>query len=423
MTECCINVSSTKPSAILKGGEARSRRQPLESVDPAAVANKRLGGAPEVHAAASPLVSGLSFQGIEGLPSKNYADEFHQYSTLGTGNFASVQRAIHKKSQQTVVLKKLRKNCSKRQFDGFLKREKWCLENLNHGNIVHAAEDGVLHKLGLGKSCSFQNSGGATVLILENLNQGDLFDYVQANNFIEEQHALPIFHGLLQGAVHLHDNGIVHLDIKCENVFLNKDSQGKLTAKLGDFGLVKVQALGDDIEHVTDCYGTECTMSPEVLSHTSFDGKRADAWALGYILFIMLIGFPPLAKANTTCQWYIALRKGPEYFWGIVEKLIMELDRPLPSKNVKQLINMLLNPNLGKRWTPIEALMFLEKNYPHLKAPGIQYESTDINDAHIDADTTELIGADDQLYNTYSKALHDIGTADLESEVAQLSIS
>jgi serine kinase len=214
------------------------------------------------------------------------SDEFHQVTFLGTGNFASVQRATHKSLQQTVVLKTLSKSCNastppkvQKQFAGFLEREKWCLENIHHENVVHAAPDAVRHKLGLGNSCAFQNSRGATVLVMEHLPLGDLFYFVEKNHFIEEQCALSIFRGLLHGTMHLHSNGVAHLDIKCENIFLREDSQGKLTAKLGDFGLCSVQALGDDLERVTEHNGTECTMSPEsLIHHVAFNGRRADAW-------------------------------------------------------------------------------------------------------------------------------------------------
>jgi serine/threonine protein kinase len=306
------------------------------------------------------------------------SDEFHQVTLLGTGNFAYVERATHKSLQQTVVLKTLSKRCNastppkvQKQYAGFLEREKWCLENLNHENVVHAAPENVRHKLGLGKSCTFQDSRScATVLVMEHLDLGDLFYFVEKKHFIEEPCALSIFRDLLRGAMHLHSNGVAHLDIKCENIFLRENSQGKLTAKLGDFGLVQVQALGDDIERVTEHNGTECIMCPESLIHyVAFDGRRADAWALGYVLFVMLTGFPPMTIANRTCPWFTALRQGPGYFWDRVDKVLTNHKRPVPSAIAKKLVVHLLNPKPVDRWTPKEALLFMEENHPYFKKP------------------------------------------------------
>ena len=120
---------------------------------------------------------------------------------------------------------------------------------------------------------------------------------------------------MVEGVGYLHSNDIVHRDLKPENVMLVDASVANPTVKLTDFGEAKSLAGGSLCRTLI---GTEATMAPEVFLLGSrgrnkkggkggqdcgagvdaVDGKIADVWGLGVILYVMLAQFYPLSSAE-----------------------------------------------------------------------------------------------------------------------------
>jgi len=301
--------------------------------------------------------------------SRDHWSDFQGKVPIGHGNSAAIYKAVHKATKEVVVLKKFSKHSMRMQklFQGFLSREKWCLEKLKHRGLVCMASDKVCSTLHL-DGCSFLTSKGNAVILQEYANKGDLFYYVQMKEYLDEQQARTFFYELLEAVSHLHQKGIAHLDIKLENVFLYQSPTGKLNVKLGDFGFAKVAALGDDIVHVTDTHGTEDYMSPERLTpEKGFDGPQSDMWSMGVLLFTILTGFPPMGRAAPTCPWFVHLCKGSEHYWGEVERILKRNMRPVPSKTVQKLITNLMEPNPSERWSAESALKYLRNVDPQLQ--------------------------------------------------------
>ena len=94
---------------------------------------------------------------------------------------------------------------------------------------------------------------------------------------------------IADGLSYLHENDIVHRDIKLGNIFLGKD----MKVKIGDFGLsVKLKT---QLERKTTLCGTPNYIAPEVLEEDKYKGhsKEADIWSLGVLAYILLFGNPP----------------------------------------------------------------------------------------------------------------------------------
>lgn len=108
----------------------------------------------------------------------------------------------------------------------------------------------------------------------------DLFDYIEIKKDLSELECQFIFKQVALSVYHLHKHGIVHRDIKDENVIV--DEQGVI--KLIDFGSAAYLRLGPFDVFV----GTIDYASPEVLRGEKYDGKPQDIWALGILLYTML---------------------------------------------------------------------------------------------------------------------------------------
>ena len=89
---------------------------------------------------------------------------------------------------------------------------------------------------------------------------------------------------------HIHAQGIVHRDIKLENILIDKD----LTIKIADFGL----ATSGDTDRLTEFVGSKGYMAPEITEKREYNGAEADIFSLGVVLFILVIGLAPFKKTT-----------------------------------------------------------------------------------------------------------------------------
>ncbi|PFH48592.1 hypothetical protein AMATHDRAFT_180288 [Amanita thiersii Skay4041] len=115
---------------------------------------------------------------------------------------------------------------------------------------------------------------------------GELFDYLVEKGRLSEIEARIIFGQLCLAVAYLHDKGIVHRDLKLENVLLDE----RCRVKLGDFGFTREYERGSFME--TFC-GTTGYAAPEMLLRKKYMGPEVDVWSLGVILFCLLTGTLP----------------------------------------------------------------------------------------------------------------------------------
>ncbi|XP_066480599.1 NUAK family SNF1-like kinase 2 [Tiliqua scincoides] len=199
----------------------------------------------------------------------------HRYEfleTLGKGTYGKVKKA-RERSGKLVAIKSIRKDKIKDEQDlVHIRREIEIMSSLNHPHIISVHE-------------VFENSS-KIVIVMEYASKGDLYDYISERQRLTEQEARHFFRQVVSAVYYCHKNGIVHRDLKLENILL--DANGNI--KIADFGLSNV--FQQDRFLQTFC-GSPLYASPEIVNGRPYKGPEVDSWSLGVLLYILIHGTMP----------------------------------------------------------------------------------------------------------------------------------
>ncbi len=132
-------------------------------------------------------------------------------------------------------------------------------------------------------------------LVMELLEGESLYDRMTRVRQMKIETTLKISTQVARGLQKAHEAGIVHRDLKPENIFITRDEEGRLLAKIVDFGLAKFyEAEGEEknvrLTREGALFGTPAYMSPEQAKGQGEVDHRADLWALGCIVYECLTG-------------------------------------------------------------------------------------------------------------------------------------
>jgi len=134
----------------------------------------------------------------------------------------------------------------------------------------------------------FENSDHYYIVI-EYMAGKDMFDYIQKRNFmLSEERVKQLSVQIINAVRYLHDFGIVHRDLKLENVMMS-DSSNVAHPKIVDFGLAKI--IGPN-EKADEPFGTLGYVAPEVLKKRPYS-YSCDVWSIGCIMYALLSGSLP----------------------------------------------------------------------------------------------------------------------------------
>ena len=204
---------------------------------------------------------------------------FYLVEKIGSGGMSEVYLAIDPRSRQKRAYKIMGKSATKfpSDYTRFL-REVDIIRGLSHPGIIRIFENGVLEE------CYYYS--------MEYMPGGNLAQSIQWKK-IDFNSAASIFLRVCDAMAHAHNKGIIHRDLKPSNILL--DASGNPV--ISDFGIAKaVRVERTALTKSGEILGTIAYLAPEQRFNTRRVDQRADVYALGAILYEMLMGFPPLGN-------------------------------------------------------------------------------------------------------------------------------
>uniref|UniRef100_A0A3P9CJL5 BR serine/threonine kinase 2 n=1 Tax=Maylandia zebra TaxID=106582 RepID=A0A3P9CJL5_9CICH len=207
----------------------------------------------------------------------NYVGPYRLEKTLGKGQTGLVKLGVHCVTNQKVAIKIVNREKLSESVLMKVEREIAILKLIEHPHVLK------LHDVYENKKYLY--------LVLEHVSGGELFDYLVKKGRLTPKEARKFFRQIISALDFCHSHSICHRDLKPENLLLDE----KNNIRIADFGMASLQ-VGDSLLE-TSC-GSPHYACPEVIRGEKYDGRKADAWSCGVILFALLVGALPFDDDN-----------------------------------------------------------------------------------------------------------------------------
>uniref|UniRef100_A0A667WYA7 BR serine/threonine kinase 2 n=1 Tax=Myripristis murdjan TaxID=586833 RepID=A0A667WYA7_9TELE len=212
-----------------------------------------------------------------GAQHANYVGPYRLEKTLGKGQTGLVKLGVHCVTCQKVAIKIVNREKLSESVLMKVEREIAILKLIEHPHVLK------LHDVYENKKYLY--------LVLEHVSGGELFDYLVKKGRLTPKEARKFFRQIISALDFCHSHSICHRDLKPENLLLDE----KNNIRIADFGMASLQ-VGDSLLE-TSC-GSPHYACPEVIRGEKYDGRKADVWSCGVILFALLVGALPFDDDN-----------------------------------------------------------------------------------------------------------------------------
>ncbi|EDS29713.1 testis-specific serine/threonine-protein kinase 6 [Culex quinquefasciatus] len=253
---------------------------------------------------------------------------------LGEGTFSKVYLTEYT-SRDAVGVEKLACKlidtavCSAKFRRKFLPRELAVLLRVRHPHIIRIQAIVKCHS--------------KIFIFMRYAELGDLLTFILAHGAIGESQSRIWGRQVGLALQYLHESGIAHRDLKCENILITTN----FNVKLSDFGFARHVMRSHEVELSSTYCGSFDYASPEILKGTPYNPKASDMWAYGVLLYVMLNKSMPF-KGRTKAVYELQLARKWQFRSRVRSKL---------SHQVKSLVTNLLEPNPIIRYTIDETLI------------------------------------------------------------------
>ncbi|XP_025084708.1 serine/threonine-protein kinase BRSK2-like isoform X3 [Pomacea canaliculata] len=206
-----------------------------------------------------------------------YVGPYRLEKTLGKGQTGLVKLGVHCVSGKRVAIKIVNREKLSESVLMKVEREIAIMKLIEHPHV-------------LGLYDVYENKK-YLYLILEHVSGGELFDYLVKKGRLTPKEARRFFRQIISALDFCHSHNICHRDLKPENLLLDD----KNNIRVADFGMASLQVEGSMLE--TSC-GSPHYACPEVIRGEKYDGRKADVWSCGVILYALLVGALPFDDDN-----------------------------------------------------------------------------------------------------------------------------
>jgi len=271
-------------------------------------------------------------------------------AVVGQGGMAVVYRACDKIKKQTVAIKVLRPEYeSDAEFVRRFSREAEAASKVSHENIVNMFDVG--------------EEGDLRYIVMEYVDGQTLKDMIREKGRIEPDQALRMTIRILAAVDHAHRNGIVHRDIKPQNILV--DRQGRV--KVADFGIARLKASQTtriDSEGGASALGSVHYFSPEQAKGEVAD-EKSDLYSVGVVMYEMLTGQVPFDGETSVSVALKHVSEAPKS---------MRLHQSGISKALDEVVMRALCKDKEKRYqTAAEMAADLRKTITHPRGGFVKY--------------------------------------------------
>ncbi|XP_020708626.2 serine/threonine-protein kinase BRSK2 isoform X1 [Athalia rosae] len=208
---------------------------------------------------------------------QQYVGPYRLEKTLGKGQTGLVKLGVHCVLGKKVAIKIINREKLSESVLMKVEREIAIMKLIDHPHV-------------LGLSDVYENKK-YLYLVLEHVSGGELFDYLVKKGRLTPKEARRFFRQIISALDFCHSHSICHRDLKPENLLLDE----KNNIKIADFGMASLQPAGSMLE--TSC-GSPHYACPEVIRGEKYDGRKADVWSCGVILYALLVGALPFDDDN-----------------------------------------------------------------------------------------------------------------------------
>lgn len=279
---------------------------------------------------------------MENYVGKRLDGRYEIMEIIGVGGMAVVYKAFDNIDNRIVAVKILKDEfLANEDFRRRFKNESKAISVLSHKNIVK------VYDVSYGDRLQY--------IVMEYVNGITLKEYIEQQGTINTREAIYFVTQILRALQHAHDKGIVHRDIKPQNIMLTSDG----TIKVTDFGIARFSRSETETMN-GQAIGSVHYISPEQAKGSVTDAKT-DIYSVGVVLYEMLTGKLPFQSENAVSVALMQLQNDPV--------MPREINPDIPV-GLEQIVLRAMQKNLNDRYqSASEMLMDIEKfkNNPNIK--------------------------------------------------------